>query len=101
MKSVYVRDELHRQLKVISTEEGVPLIDVLERFVTVGLRDYRRQRLAEEKVHELVSSLRAKVSTLPNRDFTFDAEHQRLFTETAQGLAPTIPTMISDEGQGE
>jgi hypothetical protein len=101
MKSVYVRDELHYQLKVISAEEGVPLIDVLERFVTVGLKDYRRQRQAEEKVHELVSSLRAKVSTLPNRDFTFDAEHDRLFTETAQGLAPFIPTMIPDEGQGE
>jgi hypothetical protein len=101
MQPVYVRDELHHQLKVISAEEGVPLIDVLERFVTIGLINYRRQRQAEEKVHELVSSLRAKVSTLPNRDFTFDAEHDRLFTETAQGLAPFIPTMIPDEGQGE
>lgn len=101
MQPVYVRDELHRQLKVISTEEGVPLIDVLERFVTIGLRDYRRQRQAEEKVHELVSSLRSKVSALPNRDFAFDAEHERLFAETAQGLAPFIPTMIPDEGKGE
>lgn len=101
MKSVYVRDELHRQLKVISAEEGVPLIDVLERLITVGLRDYCRQRRAEEKVRELVSSLRAKVSALPNRDFAFDAEHERLFMETARGLAPHIPTMISDEGEGE
>lgn len=101
MKSVYVRDELHRQLKVISAEEGVPLIDVLERLIAVGLRDYRRQRRAEEKVRELVSSLRAKVSALPNRDFAFDAQHERLFMETAQGLAPHIPTMIPDEGEGE
>jgi hypothetical protein len=101
MQPVYVRDELHRQLKVISTEEGVPLIDILEQFVTVGLRDYRRQRLVETKVHELVSSLQSKVSALPNRDFAFDTEHERLFTETAQGIAPHIPTMISDEGQGE
>jgi hypothetical protein len=101
MKSVYVRDELHRQLKVISAEEGVPLIDVLERLITVGLTDYRRQRRAEEKVRELVSSLRAKVSALPNRDFAFDAQHERLFMETAQGLAPHIPTMIPDEGEGE
>lgn len=101
MKSVYVRDELHRQLKVISAEEGVPLIDVLERLITIGLRDYRRQRRAEEKVRELVSSLRAKVSALPNRDFAFDAEHEHLFMETAQGLAPHIPTMIPDEGEGE
>ena len=101
MKSVYVRDELYHQLKVVSAEEGMPLIDILERFVTVGLRDHRRQRQAEEKVHELVSSLRTKVSALPNRDFSFDAEHERLFAETAQGLAPFIPAMISDEGKGE
>jgi len=101
MQPVYVRDELHRQLKVISAEEGMPLIDILERLVIVGLRDYRCQSQAEEKVHELVSSLRAKVSTLPNRDFAFDAEHERLFAETAQGLAPFIPAMIPDEGKGE
>ena len=91
MKSVYVRGDLHRQLKVISAEEGIPLIDVLERLVTVGLKGYRRQRRAEEGVRSLVSSLRTKMSALPNRDFDFDAEHQRLFVETAQALAPLYP----------
>lgn len=101
MKSVYVRDDLHRQLKVISAEEGVPLIELLEQLVTIGLRSYRRQRRAEERVRNLVSSLRTKISILPNRDFDFDAEHQRLFVETAQGLAPYIPAMTPEGGEGE
>jgi len=65
MKSVHVRGDLHRQLEVISAEEGIPLIDVLERLVTVGLKGYRRQRRAEEGVRSLVSSLRTKMSALP------------------------------------
>ncbi|HID87577.1 MAG TPA: hypothetical protein EYP55_09420 [Anaerolineae bacterium] len=100
MKSVHVRDELHRQLKSIAAERGETLISVLEQLVETGLKDYRRRKRAEQKVSDLVSSLRAKVSTLPNRDFVFDAEHQRLFLENAQALAPYIPTVTADEEIG-
>jgi len=44
MKSVHVRDELHRQLKSIAAERGETLISVLEQLVETGLKDYRDRR---------------------------------------------------------
>lgn len=50
-----------------------------------------------EKIYALVEELKADLGYLKDLDFRFDAEHQKMFLENADALAPFIPSMISDD----
>ncbi len=50
----------------------------------------------EQRIADLIVELKADLSRAPNLNFEFDEEHQQMFLENAQGLAPFIPGMIHD-----
>jgi len=50
----------------------------------------------EQRIANLIAELKADLSRAPNLDFEFDEEHQQMFLENAEGLAPFIPGMIHE-----
>jgi hypothetical protein len=50
----------------------------------------------EQHIAELIAELKAGLSRTSNLNFEFDEEHQKMFWENAEGLAPFIPGMIHE-----
>jgi len=94
MKSVYLRDDLHQQLKLIAGELRQPLVQVVEYLLQVGLRNYQQQRIVRERMQQLLDGLFSKADELAMLDYDFSPEDQEEFAAIALGLAPAIPAMV-------
>lgn len=94
MKSVYVRDDLHHQLKLIAAEQNRPMVQVLEDLLLVGLRQYEAQQPGWERVAALTKELYAEADKLARLTFDYTPEDEAELAQTALALGDLIPEVL-------
>lgn len=101
MKSIYVNDKLHYQLKLISVNTGKKIVNLVEELIRDGLLKLQRQvesKRPEEKILSLLNSLRLEAKSLPNPEFDFIQEEKEEFSQMAKAIAPAISAIVQEEG---
>ncbi|MBU1487889.1 hypothetical protein KKH56_07580 [bacterium] len=100
MKSIYINDQLHYQLKLFSVNTGKKMMDLVGEFIQQGLLKLQRQTITnhpEEKVLSLLNSLRKNAKNFPNPEFDFTEEEKGEFSQMAKVTAPTISTIFEEK----
>jgi hypothetical protein len=101
MKSVYVRDDLHRRLKLIAAEQSRPIIQVLEDLLLVGLRQYEMLQPGWERVAMLSKELYAEAEELAGLTFDYTPEDEAELAQAALGLGDLIPEVLETAEEPE
>lgn len=94
MKSVYVRDDLHRRLKLIAVDQGRPMVQVLEDLLLIGLREHEASRAGWERVVALSQELYAQAEELARLTFDYTPEDEAELALAALGLGDLIPEVL-------
>lgn len=94
MKSVYVRDDLHRRLKLIAAEQGRAPVQVLEDLLLAGLRQYEARQPGWDRVAALSKELYAQAEELAGLTFDYAPEDETELAQAALGLGDLIPEVL-------
>ncbi len=101
MKSVYVRDDLHRRLKVIAVDQGRPMVQVLEDLLLTGLHEYEARQAGWERVAALSKELYAQAEELAGLTFDYTPEDEAELAQAALGLGDLIPEVLESTEEPE